>query len=92
MHSQSNILNYVARSRNYLIHTGENTSMLISKIFLYDAGVIFIFSRVEPSVCIIFCACCHELNNKPSRKMFFQRQTNVAQCRAYICLSPGTLQ
>ena len=36
------------------------------------------YSRVEPSVSIIFCACCRELNHKPSRKMFFQRQTNVA--------------
>ena len=40
MRSQRNISNYVTRSRNYLIHTGENTSMLISKIFLYDASVI----------------------------------------------------
>ena len=71
MPSQTNISNYVACSRNYLILTGENTSMLISKIFLYDAGVIFIFSRVEPSVSIIFCGCCRELNHKPSRKMFF---------------------
>ena len=79
MRSQTNISNYVARSRNYLIHTAENTSIVISKIFLYDAGVIFIFSRVEPSVCIIFCACCHELNHKPSRKMFFSTsETNVA--------------
>ena len=39
MRSQT-ISNYVARSRNYLIHFGENTSMLISKTFLYDAGVI----------------------------------------------------
>ena len=62
MCGQTNISNYVARSRNDLIHTGENTSMLISKIFLYDAGVIFIYSRVEPSVhvCIIFRACCRE--------------------------------
>ena len=75
--SQNNISNYIAHSRKYLVHTGENTSMLISKIFLYDAGVIFIFSRVEPSVYSIFCACCCELtslisgNHKPSRKMSF---------------------
>ena len=53
--------------------------MLISKIFLYDAGIIFIFSREEPSVCIIFCACCRELNQILSRhaRCFFQHQTNV---------------
>ena len=79
MHGQTNISNYVARSKNYLIHTGENTSMLISKIFLHDAGVIFIFSRLEPSVCIIFCACCRELNHKPSHKMFFSTSD---KCRA----------
>ena len=79
---KKNISNYVAHSRKYLIDTGENTSMLISKIFLHDAGVIFIFCRVESSVCIIFCACCPELtslisgNHKPSRKMFFF-QTSV---------------
>ena len=50
--------------------------MLISMIFLYAAGVIFIYSRVQPSV-IIFCVCCRELtslisgNHKPSRNMFF---------------------
>ena len=51
--------------------------MVISKIFLYVAGVIFIYSRVEPSVYIIFRVCCRELtslisgNQKPSRNMFF---------------------
>ena len=55
MRSQTKISNYVARSRNCLIHTGENTSMLISKVFLYDVGVIFIVSREETSVYIILC-------------------------------------
>ena len=54
MRSQTKISNYVARSRNYLIHTGENTSMLISKIFLYDAAVIFIFSREERLFVLFF--------------------------------------
>ena len=87
MRSQNNILNHVACTLKKLFdtYTGENMSMLISKIFLYDAGVIFIFSRVEPSVSIIFCACCHELtslysgNLKPSRKMFFSTSD---KCRA----------
>ena len=42
MLSQNNISNYVSHSRNYLVHTGENVSMVFSKILLYDAGVIFI--------------------------------------------------
>ena len=86
MHNQKNISNYLAHSRKYLVHTGDNTSMLISKIFLHDADVIFIFRRIEPSVYIIFCACCRELtslisgNHKPSRKMFFSNisLSNVA--------------
>ena len=51
--------------------------MLISMTFLYAAGVIFIYSRVEPSVYITFRVCCRELtslicgNHKPSRNMFF---------------------
>ena len=51
--------------------------MLISMIVLYVAGVIFIFSRVEPSVYIIFRVCCREMtslisgNHKLSRNMFF---------------------
>ena len=51
--------------------------MLISMIISYVAGVIFIYSRVEPSVYIIFRACCCEMtslisgNHKPSRNMFF---------------------
>ena len=51
--------------------------MLISMIFSYVAGVIFIYSRVEPSVYIIFRVCCREMtslisgNRKPSRSMFF---------------------
>ena len=53
----------------YLLHTyfcchgktRKNTAMLISKIFLYVPGVIFIYSRVEPSVYIIFRPCCREL-------------------------------
>ena len=61
VHSQNNISNYVAHTRNYLLHTyfcchsetQENTSMLISMIFLYVTGVIFIYSRVEPSVYIM---------------------------------------
>ena len=38
MRTQTNI--ELRCTLNCLIHTGENTSMLISKIFLYDAGVI----------------------------------------------------
>ena len=53
----------------YLLHTYfcchsetlKNTSMPISKLFLYVAGVIFIFSRVELSGYIIFQVCCREL-------------------------------
>ena len=51
--------------------------MLISMIISYVAGLIFIYSRVEPSVYIIFHVCCHEMtslisgNHKPSCNMFF---------------------
>ena len=51
--------------------------MLISMIFSYVAGVIFIYTGVEPSVYIIFRVCCREMtslisgNHKPSRNMFF---------------------
>ena len=85
MRSQNNILNYDAYRRNCLLHTyfcchsetRKNTSMLISMTFLYVAGVIFIFGRVEPCVYIIFRLFCRELtsfisgNHKPSRNMFF---------------------
>ena len=51
--------------------------MLISVIISYVAGVIFIYSRVEPSVYIIFRVCCCEMtslingNHKPLCNMFF---------------------
>ena len=57
--------------------------MLISMIFSYVAGVIFIYSGVEPSVYIIFRVCCREMtslisgNHKPSCSMFFS--TSVYQ-------------
>ena len=84
MRSQNNISNYVAYTRNYLLHAyfcchseiRENTSILISMMISY-AGVIFIGSRVELSVCVIFRVCCREMtslisgNHKPSRNMFF---------------------
>ena len=94
MRSQNNISNYIAYTRNYLLHTyfcchsetRENTSMLISMIFLYVAGVIFIYSRVELSVYIIFRVCCRELtspiswNHKLSGNMFFFQHLFVKCC------------
>ena len=85
MRSQNNISNYVAFTRNYLLYTyfschseiWENTSILISMMISYVAGVIFIGSRVELSVYVIFRVCCREMtslisgNHKPSRNMFF---------------------
>ena len=51
--------------------------MLISMIISYVAGVIFIGSRVELSVYVIFLVCCRKMtslisgNQRPSRNMFF---------------------
>ena len=51
--------------------------MVISTIISYVAGVIFIGSRVELSVHVIFRVGCREMallisgNHKPSRNMFF---------------------
>ena len=87
MRSQNNISNYVAFTRNYLLHAyfcchseiRENASMLISMIISYVPGVIFIGSRVELSVYVIFRVCCREMtslisgNHKLSRNMFFRR-------------------
>ena len=62
--------------------------MLISMIFSYVAGVIFIYSRVEPSVYIIFRVCCREMtslisgNHKPSRSGRYFLQ--VAGCRLQV--------
>ena len=103
MRSQNNISNYVAHTRNYLLctyfcchsETQENTSMLISMIFLYVAGIIFINSRVEPSVYIIFHVCCRELtspiggNHKPSRNMFFFQHLFV-KCRLDLSFTRNT--
>ena len=51
--------------------------MLIFMIISCVTGVIFIYSRVEPSVYIIFRVCCREMtslisgNHKLSRNLFF---------------------
>ena len=69
--------------------------MLISMIFLYVAGVIFICSRVELSVYIIFHVCCCELaspiswNHKPSRNMFFFQHLFV-KCHLDLSLTRNT--
>ena len=69
--------------------------MLISMIFSYVAGVIiFIYSRVELSVYIIFHVCCHEMtslfsrNHKPSRNMFFQHL--FIKCRLDLSFTRNT--
>ena len=53
--------------------------MLISMIFSYVAGVIFIYSRVEPSVYIIFRVCCREMTSLISAAGIFCR-LQVAGC------------
>ena len=58
--------------------------MLISMIFLYVAGVIFIYSRVEPSVYIIFRVCCSEMTSLISGNHNGRYFLQVAGCRLQV--------